>query len=107
MINMMRTITMTSITHKSGAVSLLILATLCSPLSAQTQNSNTTSQAGQVNINLTRQCADSNDNATYQDGRVNINRTIQGGCNERGQASRRNHDKPDGSNHRKPKHNRD
>jgi hypothetical protein len=92
---------------KLSAVSCVILATLCNPVSAQTQNSNTTSQAGQVNVNITRQCAESNDNATTQDGRVNINHTIQGGCNDRGQSKRRNDDKHDGSKRGKSKHKRD
>lgn len=85
-----------------------ILATSYAPASAQTQNTNTTSQAGQVNINITRQCADSNDNATYQDGRVNINHTIQGGCNKKDKSGRRKHDRADkGHGHGKSKKHKD
>lgn len=68
---------MTTITSKPflfGAAALV--AVLCGPASAQS-NTNTTRQAGQVNINRTFQCGDSSDNATDQSGRVNINHTIQ------------------------------
>ena len=69
---------MTSATTKLLAFAVaVILATLGGPVWAQTQNTNTTIQVGQVNINRTYQCGDSNDNVTYQSGRININHTIQ------------------------------
>lgn len=53
------------------------LVTILSGPAAAQSNTNTTSQAGQVNINRTFQCGDTNDNTTEQTGRVNINHTIQ------------------------------
>jgi hypothetical protein len=72
-----------SISTPISVVAVMLSACLCVPVFAQ-DNTNTTVQAGKVNINHTRQCGDTNDNATYQDGKVNINKTNQGGCNERG-----------------------
>lgn len=75
-----------------------MLATLGSPVSASTQNTNTTIQEGKVNINRTFQCGESNDNATYQSGKININHTIQRCGNNRNQTAqfgRVNHNKTD------------
>lgn len=59
-----------------------VLATFLDPVSVQAQNTNTTIQDGQININRTYQWGASNDNTTYQTGKININRTIQlGGYN--------------------------
>ncbi|MFO7642653.1 MAG: hypothetical protein R6X17_15700 [Candidatus Competibacteraceae bacterium] len=63
-----------------------LMAILSGPAAAQS-NTNTTSQAGQVNINRTFQCGDSNDNTTEQSGRVNINHTIQRCGNNRNQTT--------------------
>jgi len=73
---------------RSSLLSSLILGLSLVTAPALSQNTNTTSQTGKVNINIISQCGDSNDNATYQDGKVNINKTKQGGCNTRGQEMR-------------------
>jgi len=82
----------------------LILGLSFSAAPALAQNTNTTSQTGKVNINITSQCDDSNVNSTYQDGKVNINKTRQGGCNNKGQEMRQAQ-KPK-SNNRGGKHKR-
>ena len=70
-----------------------MLATLCSPVSAQ-YNMNTTIQEGRINTNDTYQRGRTNDNATYQEGRDNANRTRQRGLenlNQTGQFGRINY----------------
>ncbi|AHE97989.1 curlin [Thioalkalivibrio paradoxus ARh 1] len=73
---------------------MLILALLPAVLATASarDNTNTTVQTGQVNINRTVQCGDSNDNTTHQDGRININQTVQGGCGGKGHAYGRSGD---------------
>ncbi len=57
---------------------VLAVSVLWLGVAAAQENTNSTRQVGQVNINRTQQCGEENQNATYQEGRVNINRTSQG-----------------------------
>ena len=93
-----RVIDMKTVTSKlfplAGAV---LLAGLCSPVSAQ-YNMNTTIQEGRINTNDTYQRGRVNDNATYQEGRDNANRTRQRGANnwnQTGQFGRANYNETD------------
>jgi len=75
-----------SIRHIINYLLTALIITFASTVHAT--NTNTTTQEGKVNINITHQCSDSNDNVTYQTGKVNINKTVQGcGKNIQRQAS--------------------
>ncbi len=78
---------MMTLTSRSLLFATVVLAAILSGPAAAQSNTNTTSQAGQVNINRTFQCGDSNDNTTEQTGRININHTIQRCGNNRNQTA--------------------
>jgi minor curlin subunit len=92
--NQIRVIRMKTVTPKLFLfAAATVLATLCGPVSADS-NINTTIQEGRINTNDTYQQGRVNDNATYQEGRDSANRTRQWGAdnwNQTGQFGRSNY----------------